>query len=40
MGLFDLFKSGGKGGRPGEKPRAKASPAGKWAERIEKRAQN
>src|SRR5580700_4777688 len=31
MGLFDLFKS--------EKKDAK-SPAGKWADRIEKRAQN
>jgi hypothetical protein len=37
MGLFDLFKAGdkkqgGKGGKP--------NPAAKWAERIEKRAQN
>jgi hypothetical protein len=32
MGLFDLFK--------GEKKNAKSSPAAKWAERIEKRAQN
>jgi HEAT repeat protein len=32
MGLFDLFKS--------EKKNAKSSPAGKWADRIEKRAQN
>ena len=34
MGLFDLFKAGDKGSR------AKASPAAKWAERIDKRAQN
>src|SRR5580704_14724181 len=33
MGLFDLFKSGDKN------PRAKGG-AAKWAERIEKRAQN
>jgi hypothetical protein len=33
MGLFDLFKSG-------DKKNAKSNPAGKWAERIEKRAQN
>jgi hypothetical protein len=33
MGLFDLFKAG-------DKSRPKASPAAKWAERIEKRAQN
>jgi hypothetical protein len=32
MGLFDLFKA--------DKSRGKASPAAKWAERIEKRAQN
>ena len=37
MGLFDLFKAGDKkqGGKGG-----KANPAAKWAERIEKRAQN
>lgn len=35
MGLFDLFKSGGDKGA-----RAKASPAAKWAERMDKRAQN
>jgi len=34
MGLFDLFKAGDKGSR------AKATPAAKWAERIDKRAQN
>ena len=33
MGLFDLFKGG-------EKKQAKSSPASKWADRIEKRAQN
>jgi hypothetical protein len=33
MGLFDLFKGG-------EKKQAKSSPAAKWADRIEKRAQN
>jgi HEAT repeats len=32
MGLFDLFKA--------EKKNTKSSPAGKWADRIEKRAQN
>ena len=37
MGLFDLFK----GGRKGEgKAAGKASPAAKWADRVEKRAQN
>jgi HEAT repeat protein len=35
MGLFDMFKAGGD-----KKPRPKASPAAKWADRIEKRAQN
>jgi len=35
MGLFDLFKGEKKGGKG-----SKASPAAKWAERIEKRAQN
>jgi hypothetical protein len=35
MCLFDLFKAGGD-----KKPRPKASPAAKWADRIEKRAQN
>jgi len=34
MGLFDLFKAGDK------KPSGKAGAAAKWAERIEKRAQN
>jgi HEAT repeat protein len=37
MGLFDLFKGGtssGAGSRP------KANPAAKWADRVEKRAQN
>jgi HEAT repeat protein len=33
MGLFDLFKGG-------EKKNTKSSPAAKWADRIEKRAQN
>jgi HEAT repeat protein len=36
MGLFDLFKSGDKKKERG----GKASPAAKWADRIEKRAQN
>ncbi|HLK35678.1 MAG TPA: HEAT repeat domain-containing protein [Polyangiaceae bacterium] len=37
MGLFDLFKGGRKGdGKAGGKP----SPAAKWADRVEKRAQN
>jgi HEAT repeat protein len=35
MGLFDLFKGGGDKKRGG-----KANPAAKWADRIEKRAQN
>lgn len=35
MGLFDLFKGGG-----GDKPKAKITSASKWADRIEKRAQN
>jgi HEAT repeat protein len=34
MGLFDLFKAGDK------KAAAKANPAAKWADRLEKRAQN
>ncbi len=34
MGLFDLFKAGDKGSR------GKATPASKWADRIDKRAQN
>jgi HEAT repeat protein len=34
MGLFDLFKAGDKKAGP------KANPAAKWADRIEKRAQN
>jgi HEAT repeat protein len=33
MGFFDLFKGG-------EKKKAKTSPAAKWADRVEKRAQN
>jgi HEAT repeat protein len=37
MGLFDLFKGGGKAEK---KPRAKSTPAAKWADRVEKRAQN
>jgi hypothetical protein len=36
MGLFDRFK-----GLPGDKKQgSKATPAGKWADRVEKRAQN
>jgi HEAT repeat protein len=35
MGLFDLFKQD-----KGKKERPKSSPAAKWADRIEKRAQN
>jgi HEAT repeat protein len=38
MGLFDRLKGGGKKGD--DKARPKASPAARWAERIEKRAQN
>jgi HEAT repeat protein len=34
MGLFDLFKAGEKKGA------SKANPAAKWADRLEKRAQN
>jgi HEAT repeat protein len=34
MGLFDRFKGGGAA-----RPRAKSTPAGKWADRVEKRAQ-
>lgn len=34
MGLFDLFKAGDKKGG------SKANPAAKWADRLEKRAQN
>jgi hypothetical protein len=37
MGLFDLFKGGGASDAG---PRAKANPAAKWADRVEKRAQN
>ncbi len=37
MGLFDLFK-GGATSEAG--PRPKANPAAKWADRVEKRAQN
>jgi HEAT repeat protein len=36
MGLFDRFKSGGAD----KKGAGKASPAAKWADRMEKRAQN
>jgi HEAT repeat protein len=35
MGLFDLFKGGDK-----KKAGGKANPAAKWADRVEKRAQN
>ncbi len=35
MGLFDLFKQD-----KAKKERGKSSPAAKWADRIEKRAQN
>jgi hypothetical protein len=37
MGLFDLFKGGA---RTEKKERGKANPAAKWADRVEKRAQN
>lgn len=37
MGLFDLFKGGSA---PDKKAGSKASPAAKWADRVEKRAQN
>lgn len=37
MGLFDLFKGSPKAEG---KPRPKASPAAKWADRIERRVQN
>jgi hypothetical protein len=37
MGLFDLFKGGP---RAEKKQRTKTSPAAKWADRVEKRAQN
>jgi HEAT repeat protein len=37
MGLFDLFKGAPKGDR---KERPKGNPAAKWADRLEKRAQN
>ena len=43
MGLFDLFKSGGKKGRAaeGKAPGASAAAAAKWAEKAaDKRAQN
>jgi HEAT repeat protein len=36
MGLFDRFK----GGARTDKERGKANPAAKWADRVEKRAQN
>jgi HEAT repeat protein len=38
MGLFDLFKQRDRAGV--KKDRPKGSPAAKWADRIEKRAQN
>jgi hypothetical protein len=34
MGLFDRFKSGGA------KPRTKSTPSAKWADRVERKAQN
>ncbi|HTB71938.1 MAG TPA: HEAT repeat domain-containing protein [Polyangiaceae bacterium] len=37
MGLFDLFKGSQKADG---KPRQKASPAAKWADRVERRVQN
>jgi hypothetical protein len=37
MGLFDLFKGGPKAEG---KPRPKANPAAKWADRVERRVQN
>jgi HEAT repeat protein len=37
MGLFDVFKGGPKGDK---KDKSKANPATKWADRLEKRAQN
>ncbi len=37
MGLFDRFKGGAKAD---DKGRSKSSPAAKWVDRIEKRAQN
>ena len=37
MGLFDLFKGSAKAEG---KPRPKGNPAAKWADRVEKRAQN
>jgi hypothetical protein len=37
MGLFDRFKGGA---RPDKKERGKGNPAAKWADRVEKRAQN
>jgi HEAT repeat protein len=36
MGLFDLFKGGAKG----DKKKEKGSAAAKWADRVERRAQN
>ena len=38
MGLFDLFKGGTQ--KAEGKPRPKASPAAKWADRVERRVQN
>lgn len=38
MGLFDLFKGGARGEKKKERP--KGNPAAKWADRLEKRAQN
>jgi HEAT repeat protein len=37
MGLFDLFKGGARGDK---KERPKGNPAAKWADKVEKRAQN
>ena len=37
MGLFDLFKGAPKGDK---QDRPKGNPAAKWADRVEKRAQN
>ena len=41
MGLFDIFKGGGKASRDGVKPSTAATAAAKWAEKAgDKRAQN
>jgi HEAT repeat protein len=39
MGLFDRFKAGG-GKKAEDRARPKGSPAARWADRVEKRAQN